>query len=80
LPEVPPSQIWKEIRAHAKAQELMIAGHEPHLSRLAAFLLEAPVAMDLKKGAMMRVDVEEQEGRPRGILKWMLTPKLAGGK
>jgi phosphohistidine phosphatase len=80
LPDVAPAQVLREIRALAKAKEVMVAGHEPQLSRLAAFLLEAPVALDLKKGALLRIDIEEKDGPPRGVLKWMLTPRLAGGK
>jgi phosphohistidine phosphatase len=80
LPDVPPSHIWKEIREHRDAKEIMVVGHEPHLSRFAAFLLEAPVSLDVKKGALLRIDVQDQEGPPRGVLKWILTPRLAGGK
>jgi phosphohistidine phosphatase len=80
LPDVAPQQIWREIHAEKNVRELLIAGHEPHLSRFAAFLLEAPVAIDLKKGGMLRIDVEDHEGPPRGVLKWALTPKLAGKK
>jgi phosphohistidine phosphatase len=80
LPDVLPSHIWGEIRSLRPLKELMVVGHEPHLSRLAAFLLEAPVAIDMKKAAVIRIDVQEREGPPRGVLKWMLTPKLAGGQ
>ena len=79
LPDIPPAQVLREIRA-SKAKEVMVAGHEPQLSRLAAFLLEAPVAVDLKKGALMRIDISDKDGPSRGVLKWMLTPRLAGGK
>ena len=80
LPDIPPAQVLREIRALSQAKQVMVAGHEPQLSRLAAFLLEAPVALDFKKSALMRIDVLEKEGPPRGVLKWMLTPRLAGGK
>jgi phosphohistidine phosphatase len=80
LPDVQPAQIWGEIRSLRPLKEIMVVGHEPHLSRLAGFLLEAPVAIDMKKAAIIRIDVEEREGPPRGVLKWMLTPKLASGK
>lgn len=80
LPDIPPAQVLREIRTLLKAKEVMVAGHEPQLSRLAAFLLEAPLAVDLKKGALLRIDIEEKDGPPRGVLKWMLTPRLAGGK
>jgi phosphohistidine phosphatase len=80
LPDVLPSHIWGEIRSLRPLKEIMVVGHEPHLSRFAAFLLEAPVAIDFKKSGLIRIEVQEKEGPPRGILKWMLTPKLAGGK
>ena len=80
LPAVPPSQIWREILAHAQAKQVMIVGHEPHLSRVAAFLLDSPLPIDLKKGAILRVDVEGEESHPGGVLKWFITPKLAGKK
>ncbi len=80
LPDVLPSQIWGEIRSIRPLKEILVVGHEPHLSRFAAFLLEAPVAIDFKKAGLIRVDVQDREGPPRGVLKWMLTPKLAGGK
>jgi phosphohistidine phosphatase SixA len=80
LPDVPPAQVLKEIRAvrngKRSANQVMVAGHEPQLSRLAAFLLEAPLALDLKKGALLRIDIQEKQGPPRGVLKWMLTPRL----
>ncbi len=78
LPDVLPSHIWSEIRSLRPLKEIMVVGHEPHLSGLASFLLEAPVAIDMKKAAIIRVDVQDREGPPRGVLKWMLTPKLAG--
>jgi phosphohistidine phosphatase len=80
LPDLAPTQIWNEIREHRDVKELLVAGHEPHLSRFAAFLLEAPVAVDMKKGALLRIDVQDREGPPRGVLKWMLTPRLSGAK
>lgn len=80
LPDVLPSHIWGEIRSLRPLKEIMVVGHEPLLSRFAAFLLEVPIAIDLKKSGLIRIEVQEKEGPPRGILKWMLTPKLAGGK
>jgi phosphohistidine phosphatase len=79
LPHIPPAQVLEQIRAIPNAKEVMVAGHEPQLSRLAAYLLEAPLAMDLKKSALLRIDIEEKQGPSRGVLKWMLTPRLARG-
>ena len=55
----------------------MLAGHEPHMSRLTAFLLEAAVMVDFKKGAMLRISATGKSGPPRGLLKWMITPRIA---
>ena len=32
----------------------------------------------MKKAAMVRIDVEALGAVPRGTLRWMITPKLAG--
>jgi len=80
LPDVAPAQVWRELREHHGAKEIMLVGHEPQLSRIAAFLLEAPLVIDFKKGALLRIAVEDSHGPPRGVLKSLLTPKLAGGK
>ena len=76
-PEVAPPQLWKEIRARHRVKDLMLVGHEPQLSRVAGFLLESPLSIDLKKGALLKITVEGISGPPRGVLKWLLTPKLA---
>lgn len=80
LPDVAPAQVWRELREHRNAKEIMLVGHEPQLSRIAAFLLEAPLVIDLKKGALLRIAVQDSQGPPRGVLRSLLTPKLAGGK
>jgi phosphohistidine phosphatase len=78
LPSSSPDRVWKEIAA-IEASSVLVAGHEPLLSQFVAFLLNCPaVKVDLKKGALVRLDVSSSEPRPNGILKWMLTPKLAG--
>ena len=78
LPSSSPDRVWKEI-TEIGAPSVLIAGHEPLLSHLVAFLLNCPAfQVDFKKGALIRVDVSASEPRPNGILKWMLTPKLAG--
>lgn len=79
LPDGAPAQVWRELRGHRGAKEIMLVGHEPQLSGLAAFLLDASLVIDLKKGALLRIAVQDGHS-PRGVLKWLLTPRLAGGK
>lgn len=77
LPEAKPDAIWKELIALKDVNEVLLAGHEPHVGQLTAFLLEAGVRVDFKKGALVRISVPAKAQPPRGILKWMITPKLA---
>jgi hypothetical protein len=43
-------------------------------------LLGSPnLQVDFKKGAIACVELERFTAEPHGVLRWMLTPKLAGG-
>jgi phosphohistidine phosphatase SixA len=56
---------------------LLLAGHEPLLGMTVGYLLGVPaLQVDLKKAALVRIDQESFGGAPRGVLKWMLTPRL----
>ena len=82
MPGARPDLIWKELGSHAAIPQVnaavMLAGHEPHMSRIVAFLLEAAVVVDFKKGALVRISTTGKIGPPRGVLKWAITPRLAG--
>ena len=78
IPSSDPEDVWDEIRVHQGVMQLMLVGHEPMLSRLVAFLLNANALMvDVKKGALVRIDIDGFGSQPRGVLKWMIVPKLA---
>ena len=77
LPGASPEQIWKEICSDYKVEKILLAGHQPHLGGLIGLLLEAAIMVDLKKGAMVRIETQGKLGPPRGVLKWMITPRLA---
>jgi phosphohistidine phosphatase len=80
LPSSPPRAVWRLIREHAGQSAILFAGHEPLLSETASFLLGASsVLMDLKKGALLRIDLDRLDEAPRGVLQWLLTAKLAAG-
>jgi phosphohistidine phosphatase len=77
-PSASPPQVWEEIRSHKNEAQLLLAGHEPLFSQVAAYLLRSPaLQVDMKKGALVRIDVDGFGSEPRGELKWMLTPKIA---
>jgi phosphohistidine phosphatase len=79
VPSSAPQETWDEIRLYKGETALLLVGHEPAMSQLAGFLLAVPeLRIDFKKGAMVRIDVPSLGPRPRGVLKWMLAPRLAG--
>ena len=77
LPGASPELVWKEIGSDYKVDAILLAGHQPHLSSLIALLLEASVMVDLKKSALVRITTQARLGPPRGVLKWMITTKVA---
>lgn len=80
LPDAAPETLWKELSSIEEAERVLLAGHEPCLSRLTQFLLGAKVVLDFKKGAMLRVSIARSSkpgaGASHGVLKWMITPRL----
>ncbi len=77
LPEGTPEALWKYVRERRTADSVLLAGHEPLLSNTASFLVGAPrTVVELKKGALALIEVED-EPRPQGVLRWLITAKLA---
>jgi phosphohistidine phosphatase len=78
LPEAAPAEVWDEIRVHRDEGQLLLAGHEPVLGQVIAYLLGVPSAqIDMKKCSLARVDLEQFGHAPRGVLRWLLPPQLA---
>ncbi len=80
-PGCAPEEVWEEIRVFKGEDRILLSGHEPLLSHLIGFLLSAPsLLVDLKKGSLVRIDMDQVQFQPRGILRWYLTPKLVTGR
>ncbi|MFN3321900.1 MAG: SixA phosphatase family protein [Bryobacteraceae bacterium] len=78
IPLSTPQAAWEEIRVHKDASQILLAGHEPLFSQLFAYLLHCPeLQVEFKKGSLARIDLDSFPARPRGVLRWLLTPKLA---
>jgi phosphohistidine phosphatase len=76
-PKATVEQTWAAIREHA-GSDVMIVGHEPHLSHFVAYALAAPaLKVDLKKSALVCVRFDRPGAKPHGTLECMLTPRLA---
>jgi phosphohistidine phosphatase len=77
-PDSSPHRVWTEIQAHRDEPAILLAGHEPLFSATFAFLLGSSRSMvEFKKGALVRIDFDSLGAEPRGVLQWMITPKLS---
>jgi phosphohistidine phosphatase len=77
LPGSTPEEVWTEICTHRRVDALLLAGHEPLLGHTVAYLLGSPgLQVDMKKAALVRLDLDSFSGAPHGVLKWMLAPRL----
>jgi phosphohistidine phosphatase len=77
-PDSSPPSVWAEIRTHKNTASVLLAGHEPLFSSMVAYLLGSTrTIVEFKKGALARIDVASLGVEPRGVLQWMLTPKLS---
>jgi phosphohistidine phosphatase len=76
-PDSSPSRIWNEIREHRDRASVLLAGHEPVFSATVAWMLgSAREMVEFRKGGLIRIDVEGFGAEARGVLQWMLIPKL----
>ena len=74
-PEATYSQFRDLLQKYSSQEAIMVVGHNPNLSEFLGRLLGVGsygAAVDLKKGAVARVDVD----RNHGVLVWCLTPKI----
>ncbi|MFL6447420.1 MAG: SixA phosphatase family protein [Bryobacteraceae bacterium] len=80
-PDSNAQDVWQELRGHRAEPALLLAGHEPLFSSLAAYLLgDSSIRVDFKKGALLKLSVDSFPPIPRAVLEWYLTPKLALGR
>jgi phosphohistidine phosphatase len=68
-------QFRELLRKHSKADAIMVVGHNPNLSEFLSLLVSkrgSDVVVDLKKGAVARVEADNKSA----TLLWCLTPRL----
>jgi phosphohistidine phosphatase len=77
VPHGTPQAVWKDLRDYGGETAVLMAGHEPLLSQLTAFLLNTPsLRVDMKKSALVRIDLDSFGSVPHGTLRWMIIPAL----
>jgi len=72
-----PDEVVRWLQKQPADHTVALVGHEPHLSRLAGYLLTGTRAsfIDLKKGGGCRLDLPGVPRPGKGNLKWLLTPR-----
>lgn len=65
-----------DLEKHAKKTRIALVGHEPAIGELAARLVGSRHAIEFKKGAVCRIDVETLPPSGPGDLRWLLTPRI----
>jgi phosphohistidine phosphatase len=73
-----PHTVVRALRPWAARSQLAVVGHEPTLSELCALLLTGStsgVAIAMKKGMCVALDLDDAPGRGRATLAWALTPR-----
>lgn len=73
-----PERIAGALTRLGRGTSALVVGHEPDLSRLAAYLVWGGLDADriaFKKGALCRVDCPFGLRPGKAVLRWLLTPK-----
>jgi phosphohistidine phosphatase len=68
--------ILADLEKHARKTRIALVGHEPDIGELAARLIGARHAIEFKKGAVCRIDLDALPPGGPGALRWFLTPKM----
>ena len=77
VPEAHPYLLLEELASkHASMGNVMVVGHEPHLSSFVSMVVSGdPTALiRLKKGALCKLRLVSLDGTRCGWLEWLMTP------
>lgn len=66
-------QFQELLRRYSRKDAIMVVGHNPTMTEFLNKLIGATTSVELKKGAVARV---EKEGRRAAVLKWCIPPKV----
>lgn len=76
LPGSPQRSLFKYLSDFNQKEKICIVGHEPHLGFIASRLIGiSESVIELKKGAICRIDTEKFPPEKPGRLAWLFQPK-----
>jgi phosphohistidine phosphatase len=78
LPEAPPEKTMSLLSGFPARSVVLCVGHEPHLSRLAGYLLSGKdmEGLSFKKAGACLIRLEEGVAGGRGCLDWWMPPAV----
>ncbi len=65
-----------DLAKHARRSSLGLVGHEPGIGAMAGRLAGLRQALEFKKGAVCRIDLDELPPGRAGTLRWFAPPRL----
>jgi phosphohistidine phosphatase len=68
--------VMADLEKHARKTRLALVGHEPGIGELAARLIGSRHAIEFKKGAICRIDVDALPPGSPGNLRWLMTTRI----
>jgi len=71
------SELWA-LLDELGAREPMLVGHDPDLSNLVSYLIDA-TGISMRKGALATIDLGTQLSDGDGVLRWLVPPELLAG-
>src|SRR6266545_3883121 len=74
-----PAEGIEVIEPHLEVASLALVGHEPYLSELASILLTGrptSLTMEMKKGGVAHLRLDDGLRRGTASLRWLVTPKV----
>lgn len=76
-PDTDPAALVEPLSGIPAASHLAVVGHDPHLGRLATYLLTGLTTgvISIKKGGVARITITSFDAPVRGELRWLLTPR-----
>jgi phosphohistidine phosphatase len=79
LAERSTAEVLRALHPYARADAVALVGHEPSLRQLTSYLLTAEtghVQIELKKGGVVRLSLDETLRPGSARLIWLLSPKI----
>jgi len=68
--------VMADLEKHARRARIALVGHEPGIGEFAARLIGTRHALEFKKGAVCRIDVDAVPPTAPGDLRWFLSSKI----